>query len=304
MGMISKQLDKNLARLAWSLWTELGVAGLERKHQVFAVTPEELIILTSALSEFDPRLRDEGLDWCIRYYHLISSTRLQFLAKKYEDYIAELFSIFSITFNSTADIRTKWIVLRKALSLKFRPSGKSVLRDFEVPSMVHFRLRSFLGVSARADILAFFLGEKYGNYTASDLRETGYSKRHLAQILADLAAAGILSQSRVRNQLRYAFAKRVQFINFLGDIPKKMIYWDQILAVILPIRACLQSVEDAPIGVRVINIRNLLNKLSDQFLQLKITPPSLQNDFEAYWNNVTKWILDFSATLAQGDFKI
>lgn len=67
MGAVSKQLDENLAHLAWSLWTEIGVAGLERKHQSFAVAPEELIMLTSIISDFDPRLRDEALDWCCKY---------------------------------------------------------------------------------------------------------------------------------------------------------------------------------------------------------------------------------------------
>lgn len=303
MGTASKQLDVNLARLAWSLWTELGVAGLERKHQAFSIAPEELIILTSALSEFDPRLRDEALDWCTRYHHLISPIRLQILAKKYKAYIAGPFSTFSTTLNSLADTRTKWIVLTKISPLKFRASGKSILRGFEAPSMIHFRLRSFFGVGARAEVLAFLLNEKYRDFIASDLMETGYSKRRLAQILDDLAASGILSQSQVRNQLHYLFVKRVPFIKLLGGIPKKMIYWDRILAVLLPIRACLQDVEDTPIGVRVIDMRNLLNKLSNQLLQIKLSPPPLQNDFEAYWNSVIKWILDLSASLSQGEFK-
>lgn len=303
MVSTSKQLDANLAHLAWSLWTELGIAGLERKHQAFSIAPEELIILTSVLSEFDPRLRDEALDWCIRYHHLISPIRLQMLAKKYKEYIARPFSTFSTTFNKFADIRTKWIVLVKTSPLKFRPSSKSVLRSLENLAMIHFRLRSFLGIGARTDVLAFLLNEKSREFTASDLIEIGYSKRHLAQILNDLAAAGIFSQTKVRNQLRYALVRRDQLLKLLGGTPKKMIHWDRILAVLLPIRACLQDVENTSIGVRVIDMRNLLNKLSNQLLQIKLTPPPLQNDFEAYWSSITKWILDFSASLAKGELK-
>lgn len=294
MGTISKQLDENLAHLAWSLWTEIGVAGLERKHLAFSIAPEELIILTSVLSEFDPRLRDEALDWCIHYHRFLSPIRLQILAKKYEDYIAKPFSTFSTTLNAITDIRTKWVVLTKTSPLKFQPSGKSILRNFETPSMINFRLRSFLGVGARADILAFLLTEKQSDFAVSDLLETGYSKRRLAAILDDLAAAGILSESLVRNQLRYSFVRRDQFIKLIGGIPKNMIHWHRILAVLLPIRACLRNVEDTPVGVRVIDMRNLLKKLSRQLSQIKLTPPPLQNDFEAYWNSVTKWILDFS----------
>lgn len=301
MGSISKQLDENLAHLAWSLWTELGVAGLERKHQSFPVSPEELIILTVVLSDFDPRLRDESLDWCSRYYRFISPVRLQILTKQFEEYVAESFSLFSTTLNTVANIRTKWVALRKVSPLKFKPSGKSILRNFEAPSMIHFRLRSLLGVGARADVIAFLLNEERIEFSASDLLEIGYSKRRLAIILEDLAAAGILSQLRIRNQLRYTFIKQNHFIKLIGDIPQKKIHWHRILSVLLPIRACLQDVEETPIGVRVIDMRNLLDKLTNQLMWLKLTPPPLQKDFEAYWINVIKWILDFTKSLSQGE---
>lgn len=303
MRTVSKQLDENLAHLAWSLWTELGVAGLERKHQFFSVAPEELIMLTSVLSEFDPRLRDEALDWCIQYHRYISPVRIQILAKEYGDYLAGTFSTFAATFNSIADIRTKWAVLTKTEPLKFRPSGKSILRNFETPSMIHFRLRALFGVGARADILAFLLSENRGDFTTSDLMETGFSKRRLAEILGDLSRAGILSASPVRNQLRYAFVRREQFSKLLGGLPMKIVQWHRLLAVILPIRACIQDVEDAQVGVRVIDMRNLLSKISSQLLQVKLAPPTLHSDFEAYWKSVTKWILDFSAHLSRGEFK-
>jgi hypothetical protein len=301
MGRVSNQIDANLAHLAWSLWAELGVAGLERRHRVFSIAPEELIILTSALSEFDPRLRNEALDWCIRYHRFVSPIRLHILAKKYKDYIAQPFSAFSATLNATADIRTKWAVLIKTAPLKLNPSGKSILRAFEIPSMINFRLRSFLGVGAKADVMAFLLTEEQGDFVTSDLTEIGYSKRRLSAILEDFAAAGILSESKVRNQLRYRFVRQDQFIKLIGDIPQKMIHWNRILAVLLPIRACLQDVEDAPVGVRVIDMRNLLNKLSSQLLQIKFSPPPLKNDFEAYWSSVTEWLLEITHKLAQGE---
>ena len=303
MGTASKQFDENLAHLAWSLWTELGVAGLERKHQAFSVSPEELIILTATLSEFDPRLRDEALDWCSKYHSFISPIRLQNLEKKYGEYIDGPFSTFAETLNDVADIRTKWVVPVKCTPLKFKPSGKSILRSLETPSMIHFRLRSFLGIGARADVLAFLLNEERGDFVASDLIEIGYSKRRIANILRDLAAAGILSQSPIRNQLRYTFARREQFIKLLGGVPKKMVHWNRLLRVLLPLRACLQDVEDTPIGVRAIDMRNLLNKLTSHLSPLKLTPPPLQKDLEVYWSSVARWILDFSGSLAKGDFK-
>jgi hypothetical protein len=155
---------------------------------------------------------------------------------------------------------------------------------------------------AKADVLSFLLTEERGDFVTSDLIETGYSKRRLAAILEDFAAAGVLSELKIRNQLRYAFVRRDQFIKLIGDIPKKMVNWQRILAVLLPIRACLQDVEDAPVGVRMVDMRNLLNKLSSQLFQIELNPPPLQKDFEAYWDNIGKWLLDVTCKLAQGDF--
>lgn len=303
MKSLIKQLDQNLSRLAWSLWTELGVAGLEHKHQNYSVSPEELILLTSALSEFDPRLRDEALDWSIQNHRFISPLRLQILGKKYEAYIRKPLSIFSSTVNAFANIRTKWTIMMNASPLKLRPSGKSQLRSFEDPSMIHFRLRSFFGVGAKADVIAYLLTERREDFAISDLIELGFSKKRLAEILADLAGAGILSESRVRNQFRYNFVRRDQFIKLIGEIPKKMVHWDRILSILLPIRACIKEVEGTPVGVRVIDMRNLFNDLTIQLLQLKLTPPPLQQDFEDYWNNVAKRIIDFSESLSKGKFK-
>ncbi|MES2199845.1 MAG: hypothetical protein V4489_06725 [Chlamydiota bacterium] len=278
------------------------MAGLERKHQLFSIAPEELIILTTALSEFDPRLRDEALDWCIHYHRYISPIRLQILAKQHKYYISGPFSKFSRTVNAMTKIRTKWVTLAEGIPFKIRPSGKSILRDFETPSMICFRLRSLLGTGAGSDVLAFLLSEQPSKFTTSDLLETGYSKRRLAGILKNFAEAGILSEFYVRNQLYYTFIKQDLLIKLLGGVPKNMVHWNRILTVLLPIHACLQETEDTPIGVRVVDMRNLLQKLASQLLQMNLTPPPLQNDFETYWSCVTKWILDFSKSLALGEF--
>jgi hypothetical protein len=297
MANLTKQLDENLAHLAWSLWTELGVAGFERKHKDCSVSPEELIILTSALSEFDPRLRDEALDWCSRYHRFISPIRLQFLAKKYKTYISESFSTFSATLNTFADMRTKWVTLTKAAPLKFSPSGKSIIRNFEAPSMIHLRLRAFLGIGARADIITFLLIDDSKGFSSSDLLEIGYSKRRIAGILNELSMTGILSESHVRNQLHYDFIKHNEFIKLIGDMPKKKVHWNRILSILLPIRACLHDVEGSPLGVRTIDLLNLLKELSPNLKKLGLKPPTFQDDLEAYWKSATKWILDFSSSL-------
>jgi hypothetical protein len=278
------------------------VRGLERRHQNFIIDPEALIVLTSVLSEFDPRLRDEAIDWCVHFHRYISPVRLQNLAKMYEPFIKIPFSIFSMTFNSIADVKTKWAILTSASPLKLQIQGKSILRGFETPSMLNFRIRSLIGVGAKADVLAFLFITTHEDFIASDLLETGYSKRRIAAILNDFTEAGILSEAKVRNQLRYTFTKQDQMAKLLGEMPKKLVNWQSLLSILLPLHACFKDAETAAIGVRAIDIRNLLNQLSDQLTQLKLKPPPLEMDLEKYWKNVTDWMLEITFKLAEGKY--
>ena len=47
--LLSDSIDEYLLDLAWSLWTELGVAGVQRRHQQYLIVPEELILMHCVL---------------------------------------------------------------------------------------------------------------------------------------------------------------------------------------------------------------------------------------------------------------
>jgi len=62
----------------WSQWHELGVAGtVPRRHSEDFVDPEPLIVFTAVHSDLDPRLRDESIDWVVRYGNYVSKARLK-----------------------------------------------------------------------------------------------------------------------------------------------------------------------------------------------------------------------------------
>ena len=123
---LSKKLDHHLLDLAWSLWTELGVAGVKRNHQKFLVPIEELILLTVTLAKTDPRLCLESLDWCSQYHHFFSISRLKCLIKSFETSLNEPFSIYSATLNSLAT--STWPLFQDTAPLKITLSRKSCLR--------------------------------------------------------------------------------------------------------------------------------------------------------------------------------
>ena len=268
MQTLSAKLDQQLIALAWSLWTELGVAGVVRKHQKFLIAPEELILLTATIAETDPRLRDEALDWCTRFHHFISISRLRTLAKPLIN-VSESFSEFAATLNSVC--RAKWPLLTLASPIKFTPSGKSKPPKYELPALLCFRLRGLFGVGARADLIMFFLTQKKNDFAVSDVTEIGYSKRALAEVLEGFTLSGIFDGAMVRNQRRYHFAKRDLVLKFVGPLPEFILSWRYIIEVLLTLRACILSVEKKSDNIKVVEIRNILISLKDFNLYIGYT---------------------------------
>ena len=147
-----KQLDHNLLTIAWSLWTELGVSGVIQNHQNELILLEELVLFTSCLSEIDPRLRDESIDWLAKYHHYTSLSRLKFLLKDFP-LACKPFSTYAASLNVVS--KANWPLLVEAPPVKISLSHKSLLRHL-TPALLNIRARSLFGVGARADLVTFF----------------------------------------------------------------------------------------------------------------------------------------------------
>ncbi len=300
MNSLSKDLDLLLVDLAWSLWIELGVNGVVRKHQKVLILPEELILLTAILSETDPRLRDESLDWCANYHHYISISRLKSILKDLGTLLSLPFSIYATTLNS--DSRTGWPVFIDTPPLTFIPSGKSCLRPLESPALLNIRARSMFSPGARADLITFFLTHRKSDFAASDLEEIGYTKRNLLEILEQFSLSGLFHQSTLRNQYRYSITKNDRLINLLSPIPEFAPSWRLTLEVLLKFRDCIKRNEKNAESTKVVEIRNLLTSLQNSLEKLNLTPPPLQPNLQLYWNSFSNWLLEIVGKLARGDF--
>ncbi len=295
-----KELDKFLLDLAWSLWTELGVAGVIRKHQRCLITLEELIVLTVAMDKIDPRLRDESLDWCMQYHHFISISRLKLIIKSFGSSIEEHFSSYAATLNAVAN--THWPLFTDSSPLKFAASRKSCLRPLESPALINIRARSLFGTGARADLVTFFVTHAKGDFSASDMTEIGYSKRNLAEILEEFALTGLFEKFPLRNQQRYRLAKNDYLIRALGPLPDYAPSWRAILEVVLSLRMCIKRTENSSESTKVVEIRNLLQTQEKNLQKLNLKPPPLQTHFQAYLDSVYTWLLEVAQKIAEGNF--
>lgn len=290
MQPLSERIDQRLFELAWSLWTELGINGTKRLHSNCMVALEELIILTAVIAQQDPRLRDEALDWCTRYHHFVSISRLKSLVKMYDVTVAKSFSLFAATLNRSSN--ANWPLFDAASPLAFTPSNKSRAPNCELPALLNLRLRALFGVGVRADLITFFLIQEKNGFTAADATEIGYSKRTLAELLDQLTQSGLFHAATRRNQQVFSFIKRDQMKEIIGAFPNVLLAWRQVLEVILPLRSLIKDIENKSAAIKTVEIRNLLIRLEDKLDKVNLTPPPFKGDLEQYWDSFSSWMLN------------
>lgn len=301
MKTITQRLDDGLIDLAWSLWTELGVAGTFRRHENCLISLEELIILTAVIADSDPRLRDEALRWCSHYHHLISISRLKALVKKIGNPILESFSVFASTLNTIA--RSNWPIFSNVAPLKVILREKSInLPTLDIPALLQLRLRTFFGVGARADLFTYFLTENKNEFMASDAIEIGYSKRSLVDLLDSLVQSGFLVSTIVRNQRKYELIKNTQLKRVIGELPEFAPPWHLILEALIFLRNDLCQSEKNNVTTNVVIVRNGLEKIKNLLALVHLSPPPLESDPNQYWELFLEWLLNYVKAIAQGNF--
>ena len=298
MTTARRRIEEHLLELAWSLWTELGVAGARRQHQQVAVMPEELLMLTSALSTLDPRLRDESIDWCSRYHGYVSTARLRslFVTARTEQQAA--LARYTATVNAL--VATRWPTTDDAVPWKVKPGGKSCLAGLTRPALLHLRLRALFGTGARADVLAVFLGSDTPNISVAEVAEVGYTKRNIANVLSDLSAGGLLSASKVQNQLRYRWARRAALEAVIGPLPRQIPGWRPIVDLVLTLYWFVVRTEPMPGVVRGVEAANILPSINRVAVLLQWRPPRAGRTPEETWDELARWAVKVVRALAAG----
>lgn len=296
MDTMREEFEHYLAGIAWNSWRELGVAGTDQFYKNCLIQPEELIILTTLISSYDPRLRDEALDWTSRYHEFISVSRLRTFLREMGADVMRSFSQFATALNSVSS--AKWPTDEEVIPFKAKLSGKSSLPTLESPSLIMLRLRSLFGPGAKADILTHFLTRNGMLFSASDLIEVGYSKRSLMTALDHLAASGVLSITNVRNKKNYELKKPKELQVIIGKLPKIAPPWIKILKVIVAIHAVIPEIQKSSEITKGVILRNCLIKI-EALLPFFISPILHKTpDFKQDW----KAVMEIFKAFQQGNF--
>ncbi len=291
MTRLRQEVDRLALDLAWSLWAELGVDGVVRRHDWQAIDLEPLIIFTSRLGDGDHRLRASTIDWCITNSRFASAFRLRNLADQASPSTRAAFGRYAATVRAHA--KAPWPGHGDPLTL-FHPE-RIGSPDLRRPSLVQLRLRALVGVSARAEVLKLMLADPQRPQAASTLAEdAAYGKGSVAQALEMLTMAGIVQVQPDANRLLYRLSRPGELSQALLWLPAVFPDWSPILRIIEAIADYAGSSTKAP-AERTAAILKLLERIDHDVHRLGIADHLPRAVGPASVAEFEHWALDFLA---------
>lgn len=291
------ELREHVLDTIWSQWHELGVSStVPRRHSDDFVDPEPLIAFTAVHGDMDPRLRDESIDWVLRYETYVSKARLKNVLDDWGLRGNALFLEYAATLNAYGS--HGWPV-DNAKPLSFRSRARSLLEDLTRPSLISLRIRAIFGVGARAELIRAFLSRPQLAMTAADLSaETSYRKRNVLNEIEPLRFAGVVKSFRAANADRFQLARPAEVEALVGPPPERFTRWARAFEVL---HALIEVIGPSPKRSdlrNAIEVRRLLEERRQLFESAEIYPPPLPADVAA-WPAFLDWAVVTARSLAR-----
>jgi len=294
MTRLAHEIEGLALDLAWSLWGELGVDGMRRRHDWQAIDLEPLIIFTSYIGNFDSRLRANSIDWCIANARFASAFRLRNLAEQAGPTMHAAFGRYAATVSAHAKV--PWPAHGDPLALW--TSEHIGTPDLRRPSLIQLRLRALVGVSARAEILKLMLAEPERGHAASALAEAaGYGKGSVSQALDLLTMAGVLYVQPTANRLVYRLAHPAELAGALQWLPAAFPDWWPIFKVTEAIDE-LARARSTSSNARAAEAAKALQRIEPDLRRLGIAEQVPRPTGPASYTEFEHWALTFLADQA------
>jgi hypothetical protein len=297
----SQSITASLVGLAWSLWTEVGVSGWTRRHEGWGVDLESLIVLTAALGDTDPRLRDESTDWCIQFGRFVSAIRLRALVRLLDPASRAAFDEYAGTVKAHAPVN--WHA--SAPPRPYQPTGRSRLERLDRPSLFAMRLRAIFGTSARAEVVRVLTTEPQRVCTTAEMAEdAGFTRRAIEQELEGLVLSGVVGRSSAHGRRLYRIARPDVLLPFLGSRPVFQPMWAPLVRVVLQGRHLIDRAEPLALIVKAVEARKFIDTARMDIERSNLTVPDDSKVGAAIWSEVESWLVRVSTALEAGDRRV
>jgi hypothetical protein len=292
----SSEFREHVLDLLWSQWRELGVAAtVPRRHGDDCLDPEALIAFTAIHSDLDARLRDESIDWVLRYGSYVSRARLKNILSDWDETENLLFQEYAATVSAQG--RAGWPAGR-AQPLAFRSRARPLLQDLRAPALLSLRIRAVFGVGARAELIRALLVRPQSTMTASELAaETSYGKRNVLNELEPLRFAGVVRSFRAVNADRYSLAMTNEIRALLAPLPGRFTRWTQTFAAIHLILELIRHSARRSDLLNAVDALRVFVERNEVFSAAGIYPPALPKGAAA-WPRFMEWAVERVKVLA------
>jgi len=163
------------------------------------------------------------------------------------------------------------------------------------------RLRAFLGVGARAEIVRSFVADPSDKFTAADLAaETAYTKRNVAEALEALRMAGVVQAGPLRNQLQYRLTDSDVLTHLPGEMPHTFPRWRSIFRVLDALLGAAQHAEHLNMTTRMVEASDVVHALAPDLHALGLQSPLSDTRGQDQWAALESWALEISSAWASG----
>ncbi len=219
----------SMLNILWKQWAALGIYSNVEQENKYLIDPESLLCATCSFGRFDQRLFDEVIIWLSENGNILNIDRLknvlvffdgleinilgaiaEYLAqkekkkkwdrvvlfcerKKKEGETQALFMTKNLipipVVGKSDEIFLRWGLRRNEVN------SRHIFReiDFENPCNFLFKMRSFFGVNARADICTFLLFSE-GDNSLQISNKIHFNQRNVYHVLNELCRSGLIEK--------------------------------------------------------------------------------------------------------------
>jgi hypothetical protein len=327
ISRLKEELQDDLVAFVWSQWGQMGVLAPSDRVDEWAADPEALLLLTFEVCREEPRLFDEVLDWLLVNERLVSLHRLRNLAVDDND-------------RALAGAVIEWLGQRRrkspprpqvepdlqqgAVPLFLRdgalverpdpaflahgflkswiePARRSGHPDLTQPINFSFRMRSLLGVGARAEVVRILLTvDVPGMSLQAIAASSGFTKRNVQEAAASLRAAGTATSWNLGNEQRFDLP-RERWLQLLSlDSPPAHRDWPRLFRALRMLLRWLRNPDTEHLSeyMRASDARRLVEEMSKDLRFAGVSADPLGAIGDQYWPRFEAWVRELGESLA------
>jgi hypothetical protein len=319
ISKLRRELQDHLVAFAWSQWGQMGALAPSSRIDEWAADPEALFLLTLEIGREEPRLFDEALDWLLVNERLVSFHRLRNLAADESDRALARSATEWVTqwrrktssgpsLVSDPDPEAAPLFLDEGIPVQrpdpaflangllkswVEPTRRSGRPDLALPVNFAFRMRSLLGVGARAEVVRVLLtSDAPGMSLQAIAAASGFAKRNVQEAAASLRAAGTVTSWNQGNEQRFDLP-REPWLHLLSlERPPEYHSWPQLFRGLRVLLRWLRDPETENLSeyMRASRSRALLEEISGDFQAAGIPVDPLGVTGELYWFWFESWV--------------